>query len=159
MKMKEYFDSKEIKNFIPMHYVVDARDNGKRKLLPVVQNLIFVYARRKLLDNIKQEPDFQRIVRFMIDKTTRKPMIVPDKPMQDFICISGAYDESIVYLDPSELLLKKGDKVRITKGIWEGVEGEFVRIKGDRRVVVSIQGLMAVATAFIHPSWIEKMEN
>jgi transcription antitermination factor NusG len=159
MKIKEYFDSKEIKNFIPMHYVVDAKDNGKRKLLPVIQNLIFVYTRRKLLDSIKKEPDFQHVIRYMIDKTIRKPMIVPDKSMQDFMCISGAYDESIVYLDPSELLLKKGDKVRITKGIWEGVEGEFVRIKGDRRVVVSIQGLMAVATAFIHPSWIEKMEG
>lgn len=40
-------------------------------------------------------------------------------------------------------------------GFSEGVEGEFVRVKGDRRVVVSIQGVMAIATAFIHPSLIE----
>jgi transcription antitermination factor NusG len=158
LKVKDYFDSKEIKNFIPMHYVVDAKNNGKRKLLPVIQNLIFVYAQRKLLDSIKQEPDLQRLIRYMMDKTTLKPIIVPDKPMQDFMCISGAYDEPIIYLDTSELLLKKGDKVRITKGIWEGVEGEFVRIKGDRRVVVSIRGVMAVATHFIHPSWIEPVK-
>ena len=55
-------------------------------------------------------------------------------------------------------MLKKGDKVRITGGIFSGVEGVFVRVKGDRRVVVSIQGIMAVATAFIHPSLIEKIE-
>lgn len=35
---------------------------------------------------------------------------------------------------------EEGDRVRVTGGIFEGVEGEFVRIKGDRRVVVSIRG-------------------
>ena len=53
--------------------------------------------------------------------------------------------------------LKRGQRVRITGGVFEGVEGEFVRIKDDRRVVVVIQGLMAVATAFIHPSLIEQI--
>lgn len=50
--------------------------------------------------------------------------------------------------------MQKGDRVRITGGVFEGVEGIFVRVKGDRRVVVSIQGVMAVATTFIHPSLI-----
>lgn len=36
----------------------------------------------------------------------------------------------------------------------EGVEGIFVRVRGDRWVVVSIQGVMAVATTFIHFSLI-----
>lgn len=54
--------------------------------------------------------------------------------------------------------MKKRDRVRVTGGIFEGVEGEFVRIKGDRRVVDSIQGVM-VATAFIHPSLIELIKN
>lgn len=58
-------------------------------------------------------------------------------------------------LDPTTITFKKGERVRVTGGLFEGVEGEFVRVKGDRRVVVSIQGVMAIATAFIHPSLIE----
>ena len=50
---------------------------------------------------------------------------------------------------------RKGERVRVTGGIFEGVEGEFIRVKNDRRVVVSIRGVMAVATTFIHPSLIE----
>ena len=64
------------------------------------------------------------------------------------------------YLDSKQIEninLKRGQRVRITGGVFEGVEGEFVRIKDDRRVVVVIQGLMAVATAFIHPSLIEQI--
>ena len=41
---------------------------------------------------------------------------------------------------------------------FEGCEGVFMRLKGDRRVVVSIPGVVAVATAFIHPSLIQKLE-
>ena len=45
--------------------------------------------------------------------------------------------------------------VRIVGGVFEGVEGVVIRVKGDRRVSVCIKGIMAVATAYIHPSLIE----
>ena len=64
-------------------------------------------------------------------------------------------DGQIVYLDPTIVSLREGDRVRIVGGVFSGVEGIFIRIKGDRRVVVSIEGIMAVATAFVHPSLIE----
>lgn len=44
--------------------------------------------------------------------------------------------------------------MRIT-GAFRGVEGEFVRVRNDRRVVVTIEGVMAVATTFVHPSLVE----
>ena len=61
----------------------------------------------------------------------------------------------LLYLDPSEPALRKGTRVRIIGGVFAGVEGEFVRVRNDRRVVVSIDGVMAVATTFIHPSLVE----
>ena len=53
--------------------------------------------------------------------------------------------------------LSKGIKVRITGGEFEGQEGIFLKVKGarDRRVVVEIQGVIAVAMATIHPDLIE----
>ena len=51
----------------------------------------------------------------------------------------------------------KGTKVRITGGDFEGQEGVFLKVKGarDRRVVIAIQGVIAVAMATIHPDLIE----
>ena len=92
-----------------------------------------------------------------MNRETREPLVVPDKQMYSFIAVAGAYDEQVVFLDSNVVSLRKGDRVRITGGIFAGVEGVFIRIKGDRRVVVSIEGVMAVATAFIHPSLIEKV--
>jgi transcription antitermination factor NusG len=156
LKCKENLDKMEIKNFIPMHYIIVVKgDKKKRKLVPVVQNLIFVYTTKSTIDHIKQNTDMSSFVRYTMDKSTGKPMTVPDKQMQDFITIAGSGDEQVLFLSATEISLKKGDKVRITKGIWAGVEGELLRIKGDRRVVVNIRGIMAVATVFIHPSWLK----
>ncbi len=54
--------------------------------------------------------------------------------------------------------MKKGDRVRITDGIFKGMEGEFIRVKGDMRVMVNIQGLTTVAIVFVHPSMIGVIE-
>jgi transcription antitermination factor NusG len=155
LKCKKYLDEKTIKNFIPMRYVIDAKGGKKRNLVPVIQNLIFVHSNRLVLDQIKQNPPFNSMIRYMMDKSTRKPVVVPEKQMRDFITVAGTNDEQLVYLTSSELPLQRGDKVRITTGPWAGVEGELLRVKGDRRVVVAIQGIMAVATVFIHPSCLE----
>ena len=44
---------------------------------------------------------------------------------------------------PDEVNLRKGTKVRITGGDFEGYEGVFVKVKGarDRRVVISLQAV------------------
>ena len=67
--------------------------------------------------------------------------------------------KAVIYVEPEELKLVKGTKVRITGGVFEGAVGEFVRLRHDRRVVVNIEGVMAVATTFIHSSLIEPIEN
>ena len=77
--------------------------------------------------------------------------------MRSFIAVSGTYDQAVLYLEPTELNLSQGTRVRITGGIFEGVEGVFVRVRHDRRVVVNIEGVMAVATTFVHASLVEEI--
>lgn len=160
MAFKEYLDVHDIENFIPMCYedsVLGAKKS--RKLVPVIHNLVFVRSTRTRIDELKLELGVRLPIRYIMDKATNIPITIPDKQMHDFIAVSGSYDEQLVYLDTVSVAMKKGDRVRVTGGIFSGVEGIFIRVKGDRRVVVSIQGVMAVATAFIHPSLIEKMDK
>lgn len=160
LAFKEYLDSRGVRNFLPMRYEYVFRGERKiRKLVPVVHNLVFVYATRSEVDEMKSTVGASLPIRYIMDRETRQPITIPEVQMRSFIAVAGNYDEQVVYLDPSVVSMKKGDRVRVTGGIFEGVEGEFVRIKGDRRVVVSIQGVMAVATAFIHPSLIELIKN
>jgi len=107
------------------------------------------------MDELKATVGERLPIRYIMDRETRQPIIIPDVQMRNFIAVAGSYDQQVIYLDPTITSFKKGDRVRVTGGIFNGVEGYFLRIKGDRRVVVAIEGLMAVATAYIHPSLVE----
>ena len=156
MALKEYLDRCRMESFIPMSYKEVIKGERKvRKLVPVIHNLVFVRSTREKLDEIKRDISLKIPIRYIMDRETRRPLVVPDRQMHSFIAVAGAYDEQIVYLDPTIVSLRGGDRVRIVGGVFSGVEGIFIRIKGDRRVVVSIEGVMAVATAFVHPSLIE----
>ena len=96
---------------------------------------------------------------YIVKKGRRIRRLVPDSQMRSFILVAGTYEESIVYVEPAELQLIKGQKVRVIGGVFEGAVGEFVRIRRDRRVVVNIEGVMAVATTFIHSSLVEPIAD
>lgn len=131
----------------------------------------FIWAQRSVLTgyifvHIEQERQ-QLIPRRLISLRTMVrmsegllvPVIVPDREMASFIRVSGNKEEKIAYLDPSKLDFKKGDRVRVIGGSFVGVEGVFMQIGGkhEKRVIIQIEGLIAVATAAIPASLVEKI--
>lgn len=155
---KEYLDAEGIENYIPMRYeYVVRKERRLRKLVPAVNNLVFVRSTRERMDEIKNKPGMNIPIRYIMDRETHQPIVIPDSQMRSFIAVSGTYDQAVLYLEPTELNLSQGTRVRITGGIFEGVEGVFVRVRHDRRVVVNIEGVMAVATTFVHASLVEEI--
>ena len=159
MQIKALLDKEGINNFIPMRYEVRIRNGRKRReLVPVISDLIFVHAVQSELQKVKFKlPYFQ----YMIDIRNGQKIIVPDDQMRQFIAVAGTYDEHLIFFSPDEVNLRRGTKVRITGGDFEGYEGVFVKVKGarDRRVVISLQGVIAMAMATISPDLIEVIEE
>lgn len=158
MKVKRELDTRHIENFLPMKYRIIMR--GERRIkekVPAIHNLIFIYTERERLQELKDTTTLP--IRYIMDRETHSPIVIPTRQMQSFIAVSGTLNEHLIYLEPDMSKLKKGDRVRITGGMFEGAEGYFIRIKGDRRVVVCVKGIAAVATTFIHPSLIEKLND
>jgi transcription antitermination factor NusG len=91
------------------------------------------------------------------DLTDKKIIVVPEHQMLNFIAVAGNEKEQVIYLSNDEVKLKKGAKVRITGGAFEGVEGVLLKIKGDKRLVVSIPNLFSVATAFIPSQYVQEI--
>ena len=56
---------------------------------------------------------------------------------------------------PTELV--KGDRVRVTEGVFKGAEGYITRVHGTKRFVVVIEGIAAVATSYIPGKFLEKL--
>lgn len=158
LKVKRELDSLHIENFLPMtHRIVMRGERKIKELVPAIHNLIFVNITATELKSYKATTSLP--IRYIMNRETREPIVIPERQMKNFIAVAGNLSEQIVYLEPNLSNFRKGDKVKIIGGVFEGAEGYFMRIKGDRRVVVCISGIAAVATAFIHPSLVKKLDD
>lgn len=156
MKVKDDLDLRGIESFVPMKYVMGTR-RGRRvkKLVPTIHNLIFFHIEPSLMKEYKATTKLP--IRYIMNPATKKPVVVPEQEMKNFIAVAGTYEEQLVYITPKPGQFTRGDRVRILGGPFEGAEGVLQRVKGDSRVIVSIKGLVAVATTSIHPSLLEKL--
>ena len=154
VQMKDQLEQRGIECFIPMRYHTKVVRGRKVKLLkPVIHNLLFAHATPTEIQEVKK---YYEYLQYIVDRERQK-IIVPDAQMQTFIAVTGTYDDQLIWINPEDLNLKKGTRVRITGGDFEGQEGTFIKIKGarDKRVVIAIHGVIAVAMATLHPSLIE----
>ena len=91
------------------------------------------------------------------DKSTGKPIVIPEEQMDRFIKLCSVKDSGLEYLGEDDPRFHQGDKVRVTEGIFKGLEGHIKRIRHDRRLIVTIEGVAAFATGYIPPSFLEKI--
>lgn len=158
LKVKADLDVLGVINFVPMQYRREER-NGRmvKRLVPSVHNLIFVKMTPSKMTEYKKTTALP--IRYIMNRETRRPITVPEKEMENFIRVAGTYEEKLVYLNPDPGDFAKGERVRVIGGPFAGTEGIFIRVKGDRRVLINIPGVVAVASTFIHPSMIEKITD
>ena len=153
-KIKQRLDSMGIENFIPFQQIA-RKIHGVDKLIevPVIPNLVFIHTTLKTCMSLIQEYAFD--MRYLRDRETGNFLIVPDKQMNDFMFLLDFSKEMVEVVNEN---LKKGDKVRVIKGDFAGIEGELIRVKGHKRVVVRLEGVVSLATAYIPGSFLEKIE-
>lgn len=157
MKAKTFLESKGVECYLPCQYkiVTDRYGRKRRKLQPIISNLLFARTTRDYLQEIKTGVHYlQYRTRPLNGRNV--PITVPERQMQQFIAVCETHNENLIYLLPEEINLSRGTQVRIIGGAFDGVEGTFVKVRGARtkRVVVQIDGI-AVATAEIEPQYIE----
>ena len=161
MRAKSLLESKGIECFVPMRYqIVETRTGVKsRKLLPAIHNLIFVHTSKTIIQEAKTRCEFLQY-RTKPHNGKNVPIIVPDKEMLQFIAVTQALSEKLLYLNLDEIDLEKGTRIRIHGGVLDGTEGLFVKLKGKRRrsVIIQIEGVAAVALTKVSPDLIEVID-
>ena len=91
------------------------------------------------------------------ERETKKPAVIPDPEMEAFMLVTSTDDPGLEYLPEAPAELRRGDRVRVTEGVFKGAEGYIRRVKGNRRLIVSIEGVVAVATTYIPGCFLEKI--
>lgn len=152
-KIQERLNELGIKNYLPYWTKVEAiQGRIVKKEAPVPINLIFLFTTYDIcLKLINFEP---MKLNFMRDFLTNKFMVIPEKQMEDFMFLLNFSDKAIKVINKD---LRPGDKVRVVKGDFAGIEGELIRVQGHKRVVVRLRGLISLATTYIPGSFLEKI--
>ena len=143
--------------YVPMCYRVDTVKGHKvRRFVPAITELVFVYATQEAITDFKFH--CKETVYWLTKPNghKRERIIVPDKAMEDFIRVTQKNEQSVTFFRPDELNLNKGDHIQIHGGIFDGVEGVLLKVKGKRekQLVISVPGITAAAVS-IHPEIVE----
>ena len=153
----------KFETFIPKCYKTVERF-GKRhyELTSCISNLLFVYGTKNQIEEERQKQaeiknDKKWHLLNFIMNHENKMITVPNKQMEDFIRISNLPVEEIIPLDIREGESLTGQRVKVIDGPLVGIEGFIKRIEGNKRVVVTIDGMLATALKFISPSLLTKI--
>lgn len=160
LKAKAALDELHIECYVPMRYeLVQKGRLKKRMLVPAIHNLIFVHALRSRINEVKRKIDYLQY-RTTVKEGRNVPIEVPLKQMDDFRKVCESHNEKVKVLLPGSVSLAKGTRVRVTGEEFEGVEGVFVKVAGNRgrSVVVEIPGVATVISATLSPDLIEVIE-
>ena len=154
LKIKAELDRLEIENFVPMTYrlIDDGTDNPHRKLVPAINNLIFIRSTQERISHLKSSNETLEPLRYILDQTAQKAhtiMTIADRQMENFMRVASRADDSVMFLNDDSVVGKEGKRVEIMGGAFEGVTGVIRRVKRCKRVCVEIEGVASVAIAFV----------
>ena len=160
----------KLEAFVPMRRTRrrDAQGKFRYDEKVAINNYIFVHTTYNRLVGLKREFPFDleysllhRDVYQEGEKIGRAPVVVPRDQMLNFIAVAGNQKERVQFLDVEKLDWETGQRVRIIGGAFAGVEGIYLRTtkKHERRVVVKLDGIAAVATTALPSVLVEPIED
>ena len=155
-EIESYLQAKDIETYFPVRYE-EKKVGGETKTvrIPIITSLIFF---RTFSENVLAlEQELRSKVALYRYRKSRQVAVIPDREMDVFRMVTSVSNNNWDYVDAAAMTFRPEDRVRVTGGEFEGAEGYIKRIKGNRRLVVAIEGVVAVATAYIPSCYLERV--
>ena len=125
--------------YVPLYRTREERDGKIKKVLkPFVQQLVFLYSsKEEAYKFVNEVPELNYLT--------------------NFIRLTCIEDEHVEVLTNKRVVFKSDEMVRITDGKFKGIVGKVARIDRNNRVVVTIENVCMIATAFVPKYALEKI--
>ena len=156
-----------------MHYKQTTKQGKKRIITePLLPSFFFVHTTIEQIVNLLRDKkvnsnEERPLLSFYFDHTSYRqdspnlnpPLVIPDEAMNNFIRLTSIRNSHVILVNSSNIQYKLGDRVVVTEGDFEGIQGRVARIAGQQRVVLELFGGCMVATAFIPKGAMMKFEE
>lgn len=131
---------------------------------PLVSSLIFVKATEseilKIDATLKENQTSSKPMGFIYKNADYSAFArIPASQMQMFKLITTSGSGLLFFSEEGLTRYKEGSRVRVVSGPLKGTEGYIKRIRRDRRLLVCIEGIIAVASSYIPPADLETVEE
>ena len=132
-------------------------DKQKEIIKPAISSLIFVHCSEEKGWDL-QKALYGRVMLYT-HKTNGNKIASPvdEEEMRVFMLVTSVEDERLEYLDVESVKYKEGQRVKVLDGPYKDCVGYIKRIKGNRRLLVAVEGLALVATSYIPSVFLEKI--
>ncbi len=148
----------KVKTYFPKVRVYDSGDCKQKMLVkPAISSLIFVQCSEEKVWDL-QKTFYGRVMLYS-HKTDGNRIASPvnEEEMRVFMLVTSVEDDKLQYLDVESVNYKEGQRVRVLDGPYKDCVGYIKRIKGNRRLLVAVEGLALVATSYIPSVFLEKI--
>lgn len=139
--------------------IEDCKRSGIEFFAPtdIIKSLLFLHCEEPIMARFVVNHRRQAWVYYNAEGS--RAAVIPEREMEVFRFVVTAGRDGLELLGDDRPEYHEGDRVVVTDGPFKGAEGHIKRIKRDRRLIVSIRGVVAVATTYIHPSLLRKVEE
>lgn len=157
-------------SYIPYETIRGVSSDGKTTFIrkPIFKSYLFVLSSLEKIklfaNNLNSEYSipYLHFVYNHADKneygaSTR--MIVPHRSMVSFIRLAEFRTSKVHSVDEKKVRFLEGDPVRIIDGVFKGIEGRVARIHNQTTVVVTLEGIISMTTAYIPKGFMEPIKE
>lgn len=167
---QEKFTKAGIFSYIPYETLRGESSDGSKTFIrrPVFTNYLFVYAPLDIVKefaNSKKSEHSLPYLHFVYNRAQKNEygvsprMIIPHKAMVNFIRLAEFDTYKVHCVDINRVNFIKGTPVRIIKGAFKGIEGRVARIHNQKTVVVTLDGIISMTTAYIPRIFMEPIKE
>ncbi len=149
-KVARELEKHGIDHYLPMVTTLKQWTDRKKKVeVPLIRSYIFVHIAENDYLDVLHTPGVMTLVRF-----SGKLVAIPDWQIGNLRILLG----TSLPITVEEREFVRGEQVRITKGTLEGLRGVIQQIRGEHKLVISIDALHYHMTVDIDPAFVEPMQ-
>ena len=155
--VEEELTADGVQCYVPTEATIVER-NGQRRHVrrPVINSLMFFRSSESRAIGVESRLS-DRVILYRHQRRGA-PYAIPDHEMDIFILVTSTGETGLDYFGDADPSFVEGQRVRVTDGPFRGAEGCIKRIHGDRRLLVTIRGICAVATTYIPKAFLKEIK-
>lgn len=155
-----------IYSYIAKRYVKRRVGEKTRLVLQsLIPNMVFAYTTENQAKQLVRHDPELSYLEFYYNRLDRNadgfnpPLVIPEWEMENFILATCSHNEHLMLVASERCHYRSGDLVRVSEGLFSGVEGRVARVAGQQRVVIQLTGIGLVTTAYIPTAFLEPVER